>query len=321
VIDDWVIDVTHFFTLHPGGADVLMEHIGKDASEVFRNADVHLHGKAALHLMNKFLIGYIDGKKTPEEVKRGSMCKKTAEDYGINLEKGLAWQVSALSQEKYEEFIHNVLVVNKPTLKYFDTPFLEMMTRSPWYTVPIVWIPIVIALFYFAISHGLQPWLVPVFIIYGPFAWNFFEYQIHKRIFHMRPKNQPTQLLHFLLHGYHHIYPTDPLRLTFPPIPCALITIIIYYGCGIYLLPLPYSIGAITGLIVGYIYYDLMHYYLHHSSPEFLFTKELKTHHLYHHYKNEESNFGISMSLFDYIFDTFDPTLMQEKKRRQEKTM
>jgi len=76
VIDDWVIDVTHFFTLHPGGADVLMEHIGKDASEVFRNADVHLHGKAALHLMNKFLIGYIDGKKKLPKKLSEDLCVK-----------------------------------------------------------------------------------------------------------------------------------------------------------------------------------------------------------------------------------------------------
>jgi len=247
------------------------------------------------------------------------MCKKTSEDYGINIAKGLAWQVCGLTTDKYEEFIHNVLIVKGPSLKYFDNPLLEMFTRSPWYTVPIVWIPIVIFMFYFAISHGLQPWLVPVFIIGGPIAWNFFEYQIHKRIFHMRPKNQPTQLLHFMLHGYHHIYPMDPLRLTFPPIPASLISLMIYYICGIHLLPLSYGVGVMAGLVVGYIYYDLMHYYLHHAPPKLLYAKELKTHHLYHHYKNEESNFGISMWLFDYIFDTFDTTLVQERKRRQTK--
>jgi len=223
--------------------------------------------------------------------------------------------------EKYEEFIHNVLILKGPSLRYFDSPFLEIFTRSPWYTVPIVWIPIVILMFYIALSYGLEPWLVPVFIVCGPFGWNFFEYQLHKHLFHMKPKTQLTQLIHFLLHGYHHLYPTDRLRLTFPPVPAAIIAVAIYYLCGISLLPIQYGIGIMASITLGYVYYDLMHYYLHHAPPKFLYAKELKTHHLYHHYKNEQANFGISMWVFDYIFDTFDPTLLQERKRRKEKSL
>jgi len=194
-----------------------------------------------------------------------------------------------------------------------------VVTRSPWYAVPLVWIPIVSVLFYFAVRAGLSIWLVPVLILFGPFLWNFFEYQLHKHLFHMTPKTRLTRFIHFLLHGYHHVYPADRLRLTFPPAPAMAFALGIYYTCGICLLPSHYSLAIMAGIVSGYIYYDLMHYYLHHAPPKFLYTKELKTHHLYHHYKNEQANFGISMWLFDYIFDTFDPTLLQERKRKQEK--
>jgi len=32
----------------------------------------------------------------------------------------------------------------------------------------------------------------------------------------------------------------------------------------------------------------------------------MKKHHLYHHYKNENANFGIATMIFDYVFNSFD---------------
>jgi len=135
----------------------------------------------------------------------------------------------------------------------------------------------------------------------------------------MQPTTLVMQLIHFLLHGYHHICPGDRLRLTFPPIPAMLMATFLYYSVGIFLLPQYLGLASMGTLCGGYIYYDLMHYYLHHAPAKFLYAKVLKKHHLYHHYKNEDANFGISMWVFDYLFDTFDATMIQERRKQEAK--
>ncbi|NKB24901.1 MAG: hypothetical protein GKR87_11095 [Kiritimatiellae bacterium] len=69
----------------------------------------------------------------------------------------------------------------------------------------------------------------------------------------------------------------------------------------------------ISGLVIGYIYYDTTHYLLHHFTlKNHKLALWLKKHHLGHHYKNEYCGFGISSLLWDYIFGTMPPN----KKRR-----
>jgi len=72
-----------------------------------------------------------------------------------------------------------------------------------------------------------------------------------------------------------------------------------------------------ASIMLGYIFYDLTHYYLHHAPPSMLFFASLKTHHLYHHYKNSNSNYGITMPIFDWIMGTYDGTMLSQKDKRQ----
>ncbi|KAK9879566.1 hypothetical protein WA026_006634 [Henosepilachna vigintioctopunctata] len=54
VIYDRVYDVTDFLDKHPGGADLLLEYAGRDASVAFRSSG---HSNTALSLLEKFFIG------------------------------------------------------------------------------------------------------------------------------------------------------------------------------------------------------------------------------------------------------------------------
>jgi len=57
------VDITHLVQLHPGGEDILIPYFGKNATVIFRDPGVHMHGNSAIHLLKKFVIGYISGKK------------------------------------------------------------------------------------------------------------------------------------------------------------------------------------------------------------------------------------------------------------------
>ncbi|XP_049867592.1 uncharacterized protein LOC126367857 [Pectinophora gossypiella] len=54
VIYDRVYDITNFFNEHPGGADIMLEYAGQDASTAFRSSG---HSRIATKALDRFLIG------------------------------------------------------------------------------------------------------------------------------------------------------------------------------------------------------------------------------------------------------------------------
>ena len=44
----------------------------------------------------------------------------------------------------------------------------------------------------------------------------------------------------------------------------------------------------LSGTAMGYMMYDMMHYYLHHGSPQYNYLKDLKNYHVRHHYVHQE---------------------------------
>uniref|UniRef100_A0A6V7IKZ8 Cytochrome b5 heme-binding domain-containing protein n=1 Tax=Bracon brevicornis TaxID=1563983 RepID=A0A6V7IKZ8_9HYME len=69
VIHDKVYDVTAFLNEHPGGEEVLLDHLGKDASEDFDDVG---HSTDAQDLMKKYLIGEIvQEERTNSKPKQG----------------------------------------------------------------------------------------------------------------------------------------------------------------------------------------------------------------------------------------------------------
>lgn len=107
---------------------------------------------------------------------------------------------------------------------------------------------------------------------------------------------------HFLFHGIHHAFPMDKHRLVFPVVPALGIW---YAFDSVWTLFIPTSMyctfnGAI---IISYLFYDLEHYYLHHSQPMKI-AEYRKKYHMYHHYKDPDNGYGITNSFWDKIFGT-----------------
>jgi len=196
--------------------------------------------------------------------------------------------------------------------------FLEAFSKSPWYTVPCLWLPILAIVVFLSVKEGVNIMVFPFYVFGGMISWMFMEYMLHRHVFHMKTKTFFWNLLHFCLHGYHHIAPMDPGRLTFPPVPALVLGVIVFNLIKIFL-SFELSMALIAGMIVGYVLYDLEHYALHHNAflNRFEYFRNMKKHHLYHHYKNENSNFGISSMLFDYVFQSFDITYLNSYKNKQ----
>jgi 4-hydroxysphinganine ceramide fatty acyl 2-hydroxylase len=101
----------------------------------------------------------------------------------------------------------------------FDNPFLEMFTRTPWYLIPLAYVPTIY--YHLSLSNIEWEWTV-VLLLGGILFWTFLEYFLHRWFFHSEDAwlpNHPLVLAHhFLIHGIHHAFPQDRWRLVFPVI-------------------------------------------------------------------------------------------------------
>lgn len=103
--------------------------------------------------------------------------------------------------------------------RLFKSGFLEFFSHVHFSVPLIVYIPVVA---YFLrkglVSVELTISGVAMLFLTGLLTWTLTEYLLHRFVFHYEPKTDLGKQLHFLMHGVHHDYPNDSLRLVMPPV-------------------------------------------------------------------------------------------------------
>jgi 4-hydroxysphinganine ceramide fatty acyl 2-hydroxylase len=337
-----VYDVTAFVSDHPGGDDLILENAGKDVENIMKDKDSHDHSESAYEMLEEYVIGRLGAEATtvsddwkatddfhPEDT-------DSAEDFAktqfLNLREPLLWQMwnANFSKSYYLKQVHQPRHL-KESARLFGPAVLEICTRTSWYVVPMVWLPIAINLFLRSATQFTMP--IPTFreaplfplsvlshvstdafaktmlcFFFGNFFWTVLEYGMHRFLFHIDdilPDHPVFLTLHFLLHGIHHYMPMDRLRLVMPPI-LFFVLQAPFTSLAYMLFPTAVASGIISGAFTFYVLYDCMHYALHHTRlPAYL--REMKKYHLAHHYKNFELGFGVTSKIWDYVFNTVLP--------------
>lgn len=305
IINGNVIDVTQFKLCHPGGSNSIDRFLYQDCSVQYSNINSHKTKSAVRELFN-FKIGTI--KRDPNDKVIREDIKPTDTNYKIDLKKGTFYQVMfKLNKEEYLAFCHDPKhMIDPPEAILFETKFLEFFTKTPWYAIPLIWIPFVLYLLYDAnILKSIPIMTVAISYIYGAFLWSLVEYFLHRWIFHideLLPDNRVSLAIHYALHGIHHAFPMDPNRLVFPPL---LAVPLIYIFMNVYSSIFGiFSTAFFAGTLSGYIAYDMIHYFLHHVTPKSGYFKFLKKYHILHHYKDPHLGYGVSQHFWDKVFDT-----------------
>jgi sterol desaturase/sphingolipid hydroxylase (fatty acid hydroxylase superfamily) len=205
---------------------------------------------------------------------------------------------------------------NKGRAQIFRNQYLEFLTKTHPLVIWGIYLPIIIYLLYYASARYGFSGLAITFIFWGGVLfWTFFEYIMHRFIFHWVSDNPPTRRLAYILHGNHHEFPRDRQRLFMPPLPSLIISsaiFLIMYGL------MGNSVLAFfPGFILGYLLYASMHYAIHTWPPPFKWMKPIWRNHHLHHYKSDEKGFGVSTHFWDKVFGTeFD--LKKEKENKEE---
>lgn len=195
---------------------------------------------------------------------------------------------------------------------------MEALIRSnPWGTGITYGLIISTQLFINSRYGFVDSWATGVLLyVGGLFTWTFFEYLLHRYVFHFVSDAKFVQRFHFMVHGFHHQHPKDENHLFMPPIPGILLSSI--FTAFFYLIWGTWTFVFTAGFCTGYLMYAAVHYSTHKFKPPK--NKRLKTlwkHHSLHHYKYPEKAFGVSSPLWDIIFRTMPPA----SKRRNAKVV
>jgi sterol desaturase/sphingolipid hydroxylase (fatty acid hydroxylase superfamily) len=133
------------------------------------------------------------------------------------------------------------------------------------------------------------------------------EYLMHRYVLHSRflYRHQMTAALWKRIHYDHHQNPND-LSVLFGALYTTLPTIfVIASPVGWLIAGLPGAAAAFATALVLFSLYEFCHCIQHLPfMPRWHWLRELKRHHLAHHFHNEHGNFGITSFIGDRIFGT-----------------
>jgi 4-hydroxysphinganine ceramide fatty acyl 2-hydroxylase len=185
-----VYDVTQFLPDHPGGADLIAGFRGQDVSLVMKDESSHEHSESAYEMLEEsYFVGLLatskpaslaDSEETLLDSSKdvyatGMSCEEDLNvptniqsDYAkhkfLDLGRPLLPQVfnGGFSKEFYLAQVHRPRHYPYGSAPLMPFAWMEPLSKTPWWVVPLLWIPGVIYGTYIA-SQGLsRPYLVLV---------------------------------------------------------------------------------------------------------------------------------------------------------------
>lgn len=215
---------------------------------------------------------------------------------------------------------------NKGQAQLFKNQYLEYLTKTHPLVIWGIYTPIIIFLLYYSSTKlRYSVGQIASLFLTGMFFWTFFEYIMHRFVFHFLAESKRAQKIVYVIHGNHHEYPRDRERLFMPPVPSLILASAIFSAMYFlaYLFNASLNVFAFfPGFMLGYLMYGTMHYAIHAWNPPYKWMKPLWRNHHLHHYKNERQGFGVSTTLWDRLFGTmFDLKKEKEDKQKVQELM
>jgi dihydroceramide fatty acyl 2-hydroxylase len=184
----------------------------------------------------------------------------------------------------------------------FESRVLDAFSRVHPSVPILIFTPVIVALTAWELSFVDA--LAALGLLAGGYAlWTLFEYWLHRLVFHFEPDRGIGARMHWIIHGVHHEHPNDPLRLVMPPavsIPLGAVV----FGALFIVFGKRYAPGVGAGFFMGYLAYDMLHYYVHHFRPRSRVGRILRERHMRHHFQDDTRGFGISAPYWDEVFGT-----------------
>jgi dihydroceramide fatty acyl 2-hydroxylase len=185
----------------------------------------------------------------------------------------------------------------------FENPVLEFFSRVHPVVPPLLYLPVVTICLAVAIGDkGIGAGSAAAVFGAGLAFWTLAEYLLHRFVFHFQPDTRWGRRLHFVIHGVHHDYPHDPMRLVMPPsvsVPLAALVFLVFHAVlG------DWSLPFFAGFLIGYLIYDMTHFHIHHHRANNKLSLLVRRYHYRHHFQQSNRGFGVTSPLWDKVFRT-----------------
>lgn len=216
-----VYDITDFLDSHPGGGELILEYGGRDVAEILKDEISHTHSESAYEILDESLVGFLSADGSSSDLKRRNVSEAVSSNSELKGEERFVYASTGVANtedlskdtdfgEDYKK--HKFLDLSKPLLlqvffggftrKFYleqvhrprhykggdSAPlfgnFLEPLSKTAWWVIPLVWIPPVIYGVYMS-SFGLSIASVAAFFSFGLFLWTLVEYGLHRFLFHL----------------------------------------------------------------------------------------------------------------------------------------
>ena len=207
---------------------------------------------------------------------------------------------AAVHPEELEGLSRSELLRASPAM--FESKWLDKVSRVHPLVPLFLFVPAIVALLVLGFVNGVGAMAV-VWILGGYLVWTLTEYWLHRLVFHFEPDHGIGARLHWIMHGVHHDHPNDPMRLVMPPsvsVPLSSLFIFCFY----LLLGSPAFLPFGAAFLGGYLYYDMLHYHVHHHRPTTALGKRLRELHMRHHFQDHDRGYGVSAPFWDHVFGT-----------------
>jgi 4-hydroxysphinganine ceramide fatty acyl 2-hydroxylase len=188
------------------------------------------------------------------------------------------------------------------SVRMFNNGFMDFFSRVHFSVPLLIYIPLILYFLYLTIfSYHISILYIVPLIALGLAVWTFTEYNMHRFVFHWMPPGELGKKINFMFHGVHHDYPRDSMRLVMVPIVSLPLAVAFYFGFR-FLLGVELVAPFFVGFVIGYLFYDMVHYALHHVNFKSRFWLDLKQNHMTHHYSDPDNGYGVSTKFWDLVY-------------------
>lgn len=142
----------------------------------------------------------------------------------------------------------------------------------------------------------------------GFIGWTFIEYVLHRFPFHYEAAPEPWRTILAGQHLFHHEYPNHPDFVIAPitiSLPMYGLIFLLFWGLSAaFGSDLLHASLLGSGLQLGYLVYEWIHYSAHRLPARTALGRYLKKYHMVHHFKDSDNYFGVTSPFWDRVFGT-----------------
>jgi cyclopropane-fatty-acyl-phospholipid synthase len=154
---------------------------------------------------------------------------------------------------------------------------------------------LILAVFLILTVHYRQWLQILALVGLGLVSWTLIEYALHRFVMHgLQPFSQ--------WHAEHHQRP-KALICTPTIMSMMLIAVLVFLPSLVFFGNLQQAWALTLGVIIGYLYYSVMHHAIHYWRTDNAWLKQRKRWHVLHHSNIEQpACFGVTSGFWDHVF-------------------